>query len=361
MRQLYILLIVFLFFFTQNGFAQLTNGTKIIGGYASMSTYLSKDRSTYSNTTIVSRLADKSLSFVPSYGYFKNKFLIGGSMTGSTQWRNYKSDNGMKTATESYQNLGFSINPSLSYYTLNNKKFAQFMFINAGISSSFHHETVNNTSSKKNKFDWTWMAGVGGHKVLAEDFIAEGTVSYNKNKIIALSANLRRFYQKFDKKNQEAPPQYIAKNRWQVAGGFYVNYNLDQKNTYISGSVFGGKMVSNHFMLGGDLNASTDLPTSSKSSYSRISTNPFVRYYIPISNRFYAFPFIGSSIYADKNGGYKKSFYAEFNRGLGFQYFLNRNLALTCFSNGKIRVNKNGDSYTNANGGLTIGLSYFAK
>jgi hypothetical protein len=361
MRHFYFLLTFFLFFFAQNGFAQLTNGTQIVGGYALMNTYLSKSRSTYSNTTIASRLTDNSLSVVPSYGYFKNKFLIGGSLLVSTQWRNYKSDNGMKTATESFQNLGFNFNPSLSYYTLNNKKFAQFMFINTGISSNFHHERVNNTQSTKNKFDWTWTAGVGGHKVLAEDFIAEGTVSYSKNKTIALSANLRRFYQKFDKKKQDTPPQYIAKNRWQIAGGFYANYNLDQKNTYISGSVFGGKMVSNHFMLGGDLNASTDLPTSSKSSYSRISTNPFVRYYIPISNRFYAFPFIGSSIYADKNGDNKKSFYAEFNRGLGFQYFLNRNLALTCFSNGKIRVYKNSDSSANANGGLTIGLSYFAK
>ena len=77
MRQFYFLLTSVLLFFSENGFAQLTNGTKTLGGYGAIETYFSKIHSTSQTLTQVQTNTYRSSSFgssiAPTLGYYKNR------------------------------------------------------------------------------------------------------------------------------------------------------------------------------------------------------------------------------------------------------------------------------------------------
>ena len=108
MRQFYFLLTFFLFFFSENIQAQLVNGTKSLGGYASFSASkykaLQQPNSNYSNQSL-------SLGISPSYAYFKNNFLLGASI--SNGLNNFKSNSENATSNIDYKSTDyyFNINP----------------------------------------------------------------------------------------------------------------------------------------------------------------------------------------------------------------------------------------------------------
>jgi hypothetical protein len=358
MRQFYFLLTFSLFFFSKSSYAQLTNGTKSLGGHANVSGYYS----TYKNVqTPVSTNLSRSIGFyfAPSYAVFKNNFLFGATVGNGLSGNKSLIENVTNTQKWAYINYSFSLNPYVHYYFKNDSKRAYFAFGDVAYSGTLTNRKlqIGNTSIYAyNEDRFTWRAGFGAHKVINKNFVVQGVLYYESSGNIAFSAGLRHFYTYFDKKNQEAPPQYIAKNRWQISGSFYANNNYKDKSNYIGFNVMGGKMLDNHFMVGSSVNLG--FSGFSHTLYSTFDLSPFVRYYIPLSNRFFAYPYIGSTV----NLSAKNQASINFSRGIGFQYFMTQNLALTCTTNGYFSHSKNDlTSRTSANGALNLGFSYFVK
>ena len=355
MRPLYLLSAFFLLFFSSNTHAQLTNGTQTLGGFGGIRMGFYKNKQTTSTQFSYSNY----IGFSPTYAYFKNKFLIGATVGSGIDWSRYKNDDALNPSTLSYHTFTYNFNPYLRYYTVNNSKYAHFAFADINLYGTLSNRTFqigNNFVKVNDPFNFTWKAGIGGHKVLNKNFVAEGVLYYGSEGNIAFQANLRHFYTSFDKKNQEAPPQYIAKNRWQVAASFSANNNFNDKTNYVGFYLLGGKMLDNHFMLGSSL--SLGFSDFSHSVDANFSLSPFVRYYIPLSSRLFVYPYISANANFDSNN-YST---IRFNRGVGLQYFMTKNLALTCTTDGNFEhVKTNSYRRTTANGSLNFGFSYFVK
>ena len=352
--RLYYFLPVFLhFFFATNSHAQLTNETKSLGGSAFIQGNFYKDNYTQ-RTQNMSRSV--SIYLAPSYAVFKNNFLFGATIGSGLASYKTKHSNTTNNVERAYINYGFNINPSVRYYVKNNSKLAYFAFIDAAYYGNLTTQKFANGTPYPLFDDFNWKAGIGGHKVFNKNFVAEGLLYYGSEGNIAFQAYLRHFYTSFDKKNQEAPPQYIAKNRWQVAASFSANNNFNDKTNYVGFYLLGGKMLDNHFMLGSSL--SLGFSDFSHSVDANFSLSPFVRYYIPLSSRLFVYPYISANANFDSNN-YST---IRFNRGVGLQYFMTKNLALTCTTNGNFEhIKTNSYRRTTANGSLNFGFSYFVK
>ncbi len=360
MHPFYIFFTFFLCLFSKNSFAQLTNGTQTLGGFGVIQTSFTK----YKQPLATESYFSNTLGFTPTYGYFKNKFLLGGTLSSRFEWSRSQSDNVSNSYDNIYHTFGYSLIPYVRYYTANNSKYAHFVFVEAGINGTFSNRTFqigNNFVKVNDPINFSWKAGFGGHKVLNDQLVAEGILSYGNEKSISFIASLRPFYKSFDAKNQDAPPQYITKNRWQIDGGFSMGYNFNQENLYVGMSALGGKMVTNHFMVGSELRTSIGLTTGNENSYSSFGFYPFVRYYIPISNRFYTYPFINASVYWSKSNSNIAYSNISFDRGIGLQYFLTRSLALTGIAKGSFERTKVHNTQINGNASLSLGFSYFVK
>ena len=116
-------------------------------------------------------------------------------------------------------------------------------------------------------------------------------------------------------------------------------------------------MLTDKWMLG------SGVSLSASSVLAEITVSPFVRYYIPLTNRFFIFPFIGSSMYYSKQNAIK---YANisFDRGIGYNYFLTRSIALSGTINANLNLSKSTDDNsenkrTRGNMSINAGLNYF--
>ena len=360
MRQFYFLLTFSLFFFSKNSYAQLTNGIQTLGGYG----LLQKSYTKSVQPSITQSFSSNNFGFTPTYGYYKNKFLIGGTLSSNLDWVRSKGESVSNTYNDVFHTFGYRVSPFLRYYTANNSKYAHFAFVEAGIYGTFSNRKLqigNNFVEVNDPINFSWKAGFGVHKVLKNQLVAEGILYYGNEKNISFNAALRPFYKSFEAKNQNAPPQYIAKNRWQIDGVFGSGYDFQQERFNIGFSAFGGKMVTNHFMVGSNLRVSGSIPVENNISYSSFGFYPFVRYYISISNRFYTYPFISSSFYWSKNSSDVAYSNISFDRGIGLQYFLTQNLALNGIARGSFERTKANFTQINGNAALSMGFSYFIK
>ncbi len=358
MRLLYILSAYFLLLFSTNCHAQLTNGTKTLDGYGTINGYLSKYKTLKSPTsTQFSRTI--SLGFTPTYAVFKNNFLLGASVGNGLSAFKYKIENANFSQGNVYINYNFNINPFVRYYLQNKSTYAYFAFADVAYFGTLSNRklAIGNTSVYAYNEDYfSWRVGFGGHKVLNKNFVAEGTLFYENSKNVGFSTSLRHFYTSFDKKNQDAPPQYIAKNRWQVAASFSANNNFKDKSNSVSLNLLAAKMLNNHFMVGSSI--SLYVSGFTHNVYTGFGFSGFARYYAPLSNRLFIYPYMGANLALSSND----FVVLNFNRGIGFQYFLTKNLALTCTSNGNFNHRNNGDILrTTADGVLDFGFSYFVK
>ncbi len=356
MKKIYFLITYSLFFFSQKNYAQLTNGMKSLGGFGAGQVYHYKafqaPSTNQTSTTI-------GFGATPNYAVFKNNFLfgaaLGSGLTGFTS-KVANPNNNQKTA---YINYDFNVNPSVRYYLKNNSKLGFFTFLDASYYGTLTTRKlqIGTTSLYAYNTDYfNWQVGFGGHIVIDKNFVFEGILSYERVKNIQFTASLHHFYNTLDSKNPETPPQYIIKNRRQIAASASANYNIKDKSNNVFFYFSKAKMRDNHFMVGSS--ASLSVSEAVHKIYTSFSLSPFVRYYIPISNRLFAYPYIGATV----NVATKRYSSINFNRGIGFQYFMTRNLALTATTNGNFNHYKDdNERRTSANGLLSLGFDYFMK
>lgn len=361
MKQPYISLLFACLFITSVSHAQLTKGTKTMDLFGGLSTSFSW----YKGGNYLSKGNTFRLNANGGLGYFLNKnWLLGGGV-GLGFSRSYNNvDNLLGTTNDRISKnirIDYSVRSIIRYYAKNTEKQGIFVFANTqflGYVNILKPGLLAGTSkSVTDNADFSWCAGIGMHKMLNEQIAAEAILYYSDNKFVSLNVHTRNFFRTLDKKNVEAPPQYIAKNRWLADGFLGINYATNTGKLSGSAGIYGGKMLTDRWMLGSGLSLSAGSASGS------INLSPFVRYYIPVTNRLYVFPFIGSSMYYYKQG---KTKYANisFDRGIGYNYFLTHSMALLGTINANLNLNKSVDDNsenkrTNGNMSINTGLNYF--
>ena len=361
MKHSYISLLFACLFITSVSHAQLTKGTKTMDLFGNLSTSFSR----YKDVSYLSKGNTFRLNANGSLGYFLNKnWLLGGGV-GLGLSRSYNNvDNLLGTTNDKISKnirIDYSVRSIIRYYAKNTEKQGIFVFANTqflGYVNILKPGLLAGTSkSVTDNADFSWSAGIGVHKMLNEQIAAEAILYYSDNKLVSLNVYTRNFFRTLDKKNAEAPPQYIAQNRWLADGSLSINYATNTGKLNASAGIFGGKMLTDRWMLGSGLSFSV------ASASAGITLSPFVRYYIPVTNRLFVFPFIGSSMYYYKQD---KNKYANisFDRGIGYNYFLTHSMALSGIINANLNLSKNTNDNTenkrtSGNMSINAGLSYF--
>lgn len=354
--------------FTFNfGHAQLTKGTKSLGVYGNSEVYFSNSRSKDNANT----LNNQSINLRGSLGYFLGKnWAVGGSL-GFGLGHYKQTSSGINTDQQTRFNGSYNVGSAARYYVKNTAKQGAFVFAEAAYLGGNNQENITenglNTSNSTSNGFYFWRFGVGMHQMISEQIAAEGTLYYGRNYIgeneVQLSITPRVFFKTLDKKNAKEAPQYLAKNRWLVDGFLSINRNTARTDLYASASVTGGKMLTNRWLVGSSIGL-----TSNIFARNGVSAAPFVRYYIPLTNRFYIFPYLGSTLsYAGKKGESNSNI--RLDRGLGYHYFLTRSIALSGTIDGDLEhyttVAKTPQSidYQSNSGrlGINMGMSYFLK
>ena len=361
MKHSYISLIFACLFITSISHAQLTKDTKTIDFNGNLFTtfYRTKNANYFNKTNTFGIGINNSL------GYFLNKNWFIGAGVGFDYSRTYiKVDNLLGTANNRVSRnikIDYSASTIIRYYVKNTDKQGVFIFGNTQYlsSSDIIKPGILPGTSKSIAYNdyFDWSAGVGMHKMLNEQIAAEAILYYSDNKVVSLNLYTRNFLKTLDKKNQEAPPQYIAKNRWLADGSFTLNYDINTSKLNSFASIFGGKMLTDRWMLG------SGVSLSASSVLGEITVSPFVRYYIPLTNRLFIFPFIGSSMNYSKQNAIKNA-NISFYKGMGYDYFLTRSVALSGTINANLNLSKSTDDNsdnkrTSANMNINAGLNYF--
>ena len=193
MRLHYFLPVFILFFFATNSHAQLTNGTQTLDGFGGIRMGFNKSK----QPTSTQFSSSHYIGFTPAYAFFKNRFLIGGAVGTGMDWSKYKNDNALNPYNSRYHTFTYNFSPYVRYYTANNSKYAHFAFAEVnlyGILSNRMYQIGNNFVKVNDPFNFNWKAGIGGHKVINKNFVAEGILYYGSEGNITFQANLRHFY-----------------------------------------------------------------------------------------------------------------------------------------------------------------------
>ena len=361
MKHSYISLLFACLFITSISHAQLTKGTKTMDFDGNLFTSFSR----YKDANYFSKRNTFQLNANGTLGYFLNKnWLLGGGV-GLGLSRTYNNvDNLLGTMNDKISRnikIDYSVRSIIRYYVKNVDKQGIFVFANTQFSgyNDILKPGLFPGTSRSIAYDtyFNWSTGIGMHKMLNEQIAAEAILYYSDNKLVSLNVYTRNFFRTLDKKNAEAPPQYIAQNRWLADGSMSVNYATNTGKLNASAGIYVGKMLTDRWMLGSGFSFNIG------STFASISVAPFVRYYIPISNRLFVFPFIGSSMNYSKQG--KNKFASiSFDRGIGYNYFLTRSMALSGTINANLNLSKSADDNaenkrTSGNMTINAGLNYF--
>jgi hypothetical protein len=354
MKSSYIFFTLIFLFFTSFCNAQLTKGTKTIGYGGGISASISKN----SFTNNLQKFNSQNIYQSISAGYFLNeKWLLSGSV-GIEINRNMAKTISINSLNpiQKNNNVSFNLGFFARYYVKNTGKNGVFLFSNLydGFSVNAKKFVDDATSSNVKTTDnsFYWSAGLGWNEMINDQLAYEAVLYYDKNKNISMSAYLQNFIKTFDKNGLEGTLQYIAKNRWLVSGSIGINYNVKIKDFSFGINGLGGKMLTDKIMVGSEFNVGLGKNKS-------LNLAPFIRYYIPITPRLYVYPYIGSSFRAFE-GTDGKSSNISFNRGMGYNYFLTRNLVVSGNIGAGLSHSANsGNKFNNSSLNINAGISYF--
>jgi hypothetical protein len=191
---------------------------------------------------------------------------------------------------------------------------------------------------------------------------------------INLSLGLQNFIPKvLPKKTEEGTPQYLAKGRsvFDASGDIrYSEYGSGANSFGLSLNYFQAKFITDKIAIGGNanVNAGTYLIDTTNNVYSKADINfrlnPIARYYVGLTKRLYVYPQIGIVARYDNQsqGRYigDNRFSVTYNTSVGFNYFVNRNVAYSLNFNMNAYNNVSEDSsYGGFSTGFHLGVVYF--
>jgi hypothetical protein len=177
----------------------------------------------------------------------------------------------------------------------------------------------------------------------------------------------------FQKKQKKRIPQYLAKGRSVFDASGNIRYSKDRSGTNSSGlslNYFQAKFVTDKIAIGGNanLNVGTYLIDTTNNTYSKADINfrlnPIARYYTGLTKRLYVYPQLGIVARYDNQsqGRYigDNRFSVTYNTSVGFNYFVNRNVAYSLNFNLNTYNNVGEDiSFNGFETGVRLGVIYF--
>jgi hypothetical protein len=350
-RTFCVLSLVFCTFFAQ---AQLSKGTMTVGAGGGINVSFTKA----SQDGFFSKFNNGSLNISPSVGYFVNsRWLLGSGVRlgvyQSKQSENFPQPNPQVDLTT--RSFNFNVSPFVRYYLKNAEKTGIFLYANTLYSGGWTRRInkINSAASSSSYNDnFNWSAGIGMQRMINPQIAVEGSLGYSDNKNIYMGIGLRNFVTMNDK--SEAVAAYITKGRLLVDGSIGLSYFTPNSSLSFSYYSFIGKMVSDKFMIGGGSSYSTGGGTY------WFSLSPQVRYYIPITNRLLVYPYIGGRLNAEKQN--EKTSSLSFDRGIGYNYFLTKYVALSGEINGNLNSNnQNNAKIRTGNVSINVGITQFIQ
>jgi hypothetical protein len=380
MKKKYLFLIV-IFALPTIFFGQNFKGMKSIGGDASLSF------STY-NTERIKPLSYEYNSVglslnSPFYGKFlTNRLYVGGQLS---IYPSFFKQIGRVDTLQSPQNnksfraeIGFT--PTVRYYLNDNPKFRVFLQSQASLGIEIRHTDFNSPSFNFGYTHTDFIAddiyvSLGMNRQLDTHIYWESQLRYKIRKSLTdidFSLGLQNFMPKvFPKKNEEAP-QYLAKGRsiFEASGNAHYTAFESTNSFGLSLQYFQAKFVTDKIAIGGNANVNigTFLIDPTNGVYTKadidFKLNPIARYYIALTKRLYAYPQVGVVARYDNQsqGRYfgDNRFSITYNTSVGFNYFVNKNVAyslnfnLNTFNN--VSEETNSSSFST---GLRLGVVYF--
>jgi hypothetical protein len=381
MKKQYLFLIV-IFALPTVLFGQNFKGMKSIGGDASLSF------STY-NTERIKPLSYEYNSVglslnSPFYGKFlTNRLYVGGEASIYPSF--YKQIGRLDTLQSPQNNKSFraeiGFTPTLRYYLNDNPKFRVFLQSQASLGLEIRYSELKSPSFN---FSYTHTdfivndiyVSLGMNKPLDTHIYWESQLRYKIGKgstNVSLSLRLQNFMPYvLPKRTEEETPQYLAKGRsiFDAFGSVYFSkYGNGTNSVGLNLNYFQAKFVTDKIAIGGNANMSigTYLLDTINNVYSKadidFQLNPIARYYIPLTKRLYVYPQIGIiARYGNQTSRNFEDnrFSIAYNTSVGFNYFVNQNVAYSL--NFNLNTYNNVSEETNSSSFSTrvrLGVVYF--
>lgn len=277
-----------------------------------------------------------STNINPSLGYFlTDDWMVAGGFNWGARWERGSSSSTFSNHTFSSVDLNLGLNAATRYYIRNDSINGVFVFLNGQYSSDIINQQKFNDNKTKNPLTsyWEWQTGIGLHRFIDKNVAAESALFYAKSKYqqqLRMAIYLKNFFESTDKKSQDAPPQYIAKNRLLIDGNVAFDYIFTNKSASLNLSGLCGKFVTDRFMLGGNFSTGAYAIKSIINNQDSVTVKghlylgAFTRYYIPLSSRLFIYPYVAANF---SYNSLESSFNTDY--GLGYAYFLTKNIALS--------------------------------
>jgi hypothetical protein len=176
----------------------------------------------------------------------------------------------------------------------------------------------------------------------------------NSANLFALNVSLGNFIS--SKNDEEDMTDLTTAGRNTINGSFtygVVSYSYDSKSILVFNPDY-GHFVAKNLMLGAKLNMSW------QSAYDAVlSLQPYIRYYIPVSNKLFVYPNANLNYNNDNQTTryFASTFTLNYAFGVGATYFIKRNLALE----GDILKYELNEQSKVFYAGLNFGLKYFIR
>jgi hypothetical protein len=364
-------------------FAQNFKGLKSIGGDASLS-FRTYNNEYLKPTSYEYNSVGLSLNS-PFYGKFlTNRLFVGGesSVLFYVDKRFGRTDSLQSQQDSKSFNTVIGLNPTVRFYLNDNAKFRVFLQSQASlgleISNFKFKSSTSNFSFTSTDFEIGEIyVSLGMNKVLDTHIYWESQLRYKIRKgstDVSLSLGLQNFMPRvLPKKTEEEAPQYLAKGRSvfdAFGSAYYSDYGSGTSSFGLNLNYFQAKFVTDKIAIGGNANVNigTYLMDTINNVYSKAAINfqlnPIARYYVPLTKRLYVYPQVGVVMRYDNQsqGRYfaDSRFSVSYNTSVGFNYFVNQNVAyslnfnLNTFDN--VSEETNSSSFST---GVRLGVVYF--
>lgn len=294
-----------------------------------------------------------TFSISPTAGYFIGKRFALGLEAGYSIYD--ASTFNPATQEETSRTISrLSLTPFARYYFGVNK-FAPF--VEAGYAMQNYYLNGENVGDNQN-----YKVGAGLNYFISPSLALEGKVSYTHPvnddspayKPVTLGIGLQFFLSRNQKAAKEPDQKFLEKGSWMVGGNMSLAFSENEYQSHRINPLV-GYFLTDKIATG--LSASYGYSGGPSNSMEAFTAAPFMRYYFATS-RFAPFAYAAAGVTASKykyyEGEVSKDEDFTYQAGVGFNYFITKNVALES----ELSYFRNDDN-NQATLGLNAGLKFF--
>jgi hypothetical protein len=224
------------------------------------------------------------------------------------------------------------VSPAFRYYFLKKKNKTYFFEVGSNITYLRERTRFAPVIDESNSSDVlaNYLGIVGYLNPINDNVAWVNTLGYERgntgSNTVFVNARLQNFITQLPlKKNGDAPPQLLSKNRSLFNGSADLRYYFDTDLKFTTALGYEQlRFIRDNVAIGGYAYFSHFFFTE-REKFTYISTGVKARYFIPINQRWYIYPELGYGLSSQFEKGH--SFSGFVIRRVGVNYFINPNLA----------------------------------